>query len=77
MALDLRTFLRLRPCGEGRLCVRLPGVGVVRSWDTPRLQALRRGFAGKRWEEETAARALWGAPSRCLLPGGCAGTGQG
>uniref|UniRef100_A0A8D0FA23 Mevalonate kinase n=1 Tax=Strix occidentalis caurina TaxID=311401 RepID=A0A8D0FA23_STROC len=46
VALDLRTFLRLRPSGEGRVCVRLPGVGVVRSWDTPRLQALRRGFAG-------------------------------
>ncbi|XP_074743834.1 mevalonate kinase isoform X1 [Strix uralensis] len=45
VALDLRTFLRLRPSGEGRVCVRLPGVGVVRSWDTPRLQALRRGFA--------------------------------
>ncbi|XP_075625518.1 mevalonate kinase [Balearica regulorum gibbericeps] len=45
VALDLRTFLRLRPCGEGRVCVRLPGVGVVRSWDTPRLQALRGGFA--------------------------------
>ncbi|KAM6051303.1 mevalonate kinase isoform 3-T3 [Theristicus caerulescens] len=55
VALDLRTFLRLRPCGEGRVCVRLPGVGVVRSWDTPHLQALRRGFAGERWEEETAA----------------------
>ncbi|XP_059683526.1 mevalonate kinase isoform X4 [Gavia stellata] len=54
VALDLRTFLRLRPCGEGRVCVRLPAVGVVRSWDTPRLQALRRGFAGKRWAEETA-----------------------
>ncbi|XP_056182395.1 mevalonate kinase isoform X1 [Falco biarmicus] len=45
VALDLRTFLRLRPCGEGRVRVRLPGVGVVRSWETPRLQALRRGFA--------------------------------
>ncbi|XP_074777274.1 mevalonate kinase isoform X3 [Athene noctua] len=55
VALDLRTFLRLRPSAEGRVCVRLPGVGVVRSWDTLRLQALRRGFAGKSWEEETAA----------------------
>ncbi|XP_076209210.1 mevalonate kinase [Aptenodytes patagonicus] len=45
VALDLRTFLRLRPCGEGRVRVRLPGVGVVRSWDAPRLQALRRRFA--------------------------------
>ncbi|XP_075023647.1 mevalonate kinase isoform X1 [Calonectris borealis] len=70
VALDLRTFLRLRPCGEGRVCVRLPGVGVVRSWDTPRLQALRSGFAGKRWEEEAAARATCGAlgPARRLLP---------
>ncbi|XP_061230729.1 mevalonate kinase isoform X2 [Neopsephotus bourkii] len=48
VALDLRTFLRLRPCGERGLCVRLPGVSVVRSWDAPSLQALRRGFAGKR-----------------------------
>ncbi|XP_075371884.1 mevalonate kinase isoform X1 [Mycteria americana] len=45
VALDLRTFLRLRPCTEGRVCIRLPGVGVVRSWDTSCLQALRRGFA--------------------------------
>ncbi|XP_065502470.1 mevalonate kinase [Caloenas nicobarica] len=55
VALDLRTFLRLRPCAEGRVCVRLPGVGVLRSWDIPSLQALRSGFAGKRWEEERAA----------------------
>ncbi|KGL89465.1 Mevalonate kinase [Charadrius vociferus] len=58
VALDLRTFLRLRPCAEGRVCVRLPGVGVVRSWDTPRLQALRRGFAGRRWEPDPAAQQL-------------------
>ncbi|XP_064024492.1 mevalonate kinase [Pogoniulus pusillus] len=45
VALDLRTFLRLRPCGEGKVCIRLPGVGVERSWDTLRLQALRKGFA--------------------------------
>lgn len=55
VALDLRTFLRLRPCAEGRVCVRLPGVGVLRSWDIPSLQALRSGFAGKRWEEDPAA----------------------
>ncbi|XP_029881960.1 mevalonate kinase isoform X2 [Aquila chrysaetos chrysaetos] len=45
VALDLRTFLHLRPCAEGKVCVRLPGVGVVRSWDTSSLQALRRGVA--------------------------------
>ncbi|OPJ74940.1 mevalonate kinase isoform X1 [Patagioenas fasciata] len=45
VALDLRTFLRLRPCAEGQVCVRLPGVGVLRSWDIPSLQALRSGFA--------------------------------
>ncbi|XP_068019413.1 mevalonate kinase [Melanerpes formicivorus] len=45
VALDLRTFLRLRPCREGKICVRLPGVGLERSWDTLRLQALREGFA--------------------------------
>lgn len=45
VALNLRTFLRLRPCAEGKVCVRLPGVGVVRSWDTSSLQALRSGVA--------------------------------
>ncbi|XP_075291149.1 mevalonate kinase isoform X1 [Opisthocomus hoazin] len=45
VALDLRTFLRLRPCGEGGLRVRLPGVGVERSWDGAGLRALRGGFA--------------------------------
>ncbi|KAM6247188.1 mevalonate kinase [Porphyrio hochstetteri] len=44
-ALDLRTFLRLRPCAEGRVRIHLPGVGVLRSWDPPQLQALRTGFA--------------------------------
>ncbi|XP_010580372.1 PREDICTED: mevalonate kinase isoform X2 [Haliaeetus leucocephalus] len=45
VALNLRTFLRLRPCAEGKVCVRLPGVGVVRSWDTSSLQALRTSIA--------------------------------
>ncbi|NXO44225.1 KIME kinase, partial [Locustella ochotensis] len=47
VALDLRTFLRLRPGAEGRLSVSLPGVGVRRSWDTPELRALRGRIAGK------------------------------
>ncbi|XP_071619502.1 mevalonate kinase isoform X1 [Heliangelus exortis] len=44
VALDLRTFLRLRPSAEPRVCIRLPSVGAVRSWDTLSLQTLRRGF---------------------------------
>ncbi|NXY37295.1 KIME kinase, partial [Pomatorhinus ruficollis] len=47
VALDLRTFLRLRPGAESRLSVSLPGVGVRRSWDTPGLRALRGRIAGK------------------------------
>ncbi|NXW68161.1 KIME kinase, partial [Hirundo rustica] len=47
VALDLRTFLRLRPGAEGRLSVALPGVGVRRSWDTPGLRALRGRITGK------------------------------
>ncbi|NWZ81600.1 KIME kinase, partial [Poecile atricapillus] len=47
VALDLRTFLRLRPSAEGRVSVSLPGVGFGRSWDTPDLQALRGRIAGK------------------------------
>uniref|UniRef100_A0A8B9NY61 Mevalonate kinase n=1 Tax=Apteryx owenii TaxID=8824 RepID=A0A8B9NY61_APTOW len=46
VALDLRTFLRLRPGGGGSVTVRLPGVGVEASWDTPRLRALRSGCPG-------------------------------
>ncbi|XP_061865756.1 mevalonate kinase isoform X2 [Colius striatus] len=45
VALDLRTFLSLQPCAEGSIHIRLPGVGVARSWDTCSLQALCRGFA--------------------------------
>ncbi|XP_033374079.1 mevalonate kinase isoform X2 [Parus major] len=45
VALDLRTFLRLRPSAEGRVSVSLPGVGFRRSWDTPDLQALRGRIA--------------------------------
>lgn len=52
VALDLRTFLRLRPGAEGRLSVCLPGVGVRRSWDTPGLRALRGRIAGKARGEE-------------------------
>lgn len=76
MALDLRTFLCLRPCDDGRVCIRLPGVGIVRSWDTLCLQDLRKGFTGKRWEEETTARVSCGAlgPAPRLLPSDCAGT---
>lgn len=67
MALDLRTFLRLRPCGERGVCARLPGVGVVRSWDAPSLQALRRSFAGKRFPGGRVR--LWGLPDAfCLGP---------
>ncbi|KAM8797632.1 mevalonate kinase [Eudromia elegans] len=43
-ALDLRTFLRLRPGGGGAVAVRLPGVGVEAAWDLPRLRALRDAF---------------------------------
>ncbi|XP_074015700.1 mevalonate kinase isoform X2 [Numenius arquata] len=44
VALNLRTFLRLRPCGDSRVCIHLPGVSVRRSWDTSCLQDLQKGF---------------------------------
>ncbi|NXH49770.1 KIME kinase, partial [Dicaeum eximium] len=47
VALDLRTFLRLRRGAEGRLSISLPGVGVRRSWDSRGLRALRGRIAGK------------------------------
>uniref|UniRef100_A0A8B9TQ30 mevalonate kinase n=1 Tax=Anas platyrhynchos TaxID=8839 RepID=A0A8B9TQ30_ANAPL len=47
VALGLRTFLCLRPGGEGRLRVRLPGVGVLRSWEQPGLSALRERLGGE------------------------------
>ncbi|NXH85332.1 KIME kinase, partial [Edolisoma coerulescens] len=56
VALDLRTFLRLRPGAEGRLSVSLPGVGVRRSWDTPGLRALRGRIAGKGRGEQALPR---------------------
>lgn len=63
VALDLRTFLRLRPGAEGRLSVSLPGVGVRRSWDTPELRALRGRIAGKGREGSRCPGAVKG--SRC------------
>ncbi|NWT18876.1 KIME kinase, partial [Vireo altiloquus] len=60
VALDLRTFLRLRPGAEGRLSVSLPGVGVRRSWDTPALRALRGRIAGKARGEEQLPRCREG-----------------
>ncbi|NXR48145.1 KIME kinase, partial [Hippolais icterina] len=56
VALDLRTFLRLRPGAEGRLSVSLPGVGVRRSWDTPDLRALRGRIGGKGRGEDPLPR---------------------
>ncbi|NXU42159.1 KIME kinase, partial [Drymodes brunneopygia] len=58
VALDLRTFLRLRPGAEGRLSVSLPGVGVRRSWDTPGLRALRGRIAGKGRGKEPRGKQL-------------------
>ncbi|NWT54312.1 KIME kinase, partial [Erythrocercus mccallii] len=60
VALDLRTFLRLRPGAEGRLSVSLPGVDVRRSWDTPDLLALRGRIAGKGRGEERLPRGREG-----------------
>ncbi|NXB75037.1 KIME kinase, partial [Donacobius atricapilla] len=60
VALDLRTFLRLRPGAEGRLSVSLPGVGVRRSWDTPGLRALRGRIAGKGRGQEPLPRGSEG-----------------
>ncbi|KAI1233065.1 hypothetical protein IHE44_0006258 [Lamprotornis superbus] len=60
VALDLRTFLRLRPGSEGRLSVCLPGVGVRRSWDTPGLRALRGRIAGKGPGEDPLPRGSEG-----------------
>ncbi|RLV99885.1 hypothetical protein DV515_00009387 [Chloebia gouldiae] len=60
VALDLRTFLRLRPGAEGRLSVSLPGVGVRRSWDTPGLRALRGRIAGKARGKEALPRGTEG-----------------
>ncbi|KAJ7400699.1 Mevalonate kinase [Pitangus sulphuratus] len=57
VALDLRTFLRLRPGAEGRVRVCLPGVGVQRSWETPELRALRGRIAGKAGGEALPGRA--------------------
>lgn len=71
VALDLRTFLRLRPGAEGRLSVSLPGVGVRRSWDTPELRALRGRIAGKGRGEEPLPRGSEGLP---VLFGDRAGT---
>ncbi|OXB62167.1 hypothetical protein ASZ78_015349 [Callipepla squamata] len=45
VALGLRTFLRLRPCGGERLRVHLPGVGVRSGWDVAELRALRGRLA--------------------------------
>ncbi|NXH08331.1 KIME kinase, partial [Loxia leucoptera] len=76
VALDLRTFLRLRPGAEGRLSVSLPGVGVQRSWDIPGLRALRGRIAGKsRGKEELprgkqldALREFAGIPAGASAP---------
>ncbi|XP_039717897.1 mevalonate kinase isoform X3 [Pteropus medius] len=43
-ALNMRTFLRLQPQGNGKLDLNLPNIGIKRTWDVARLQLLDTSF---------------------------------
>ncbi|XP_058995898.1 mevalonate kinase isoform X2 [Mustela lutreola] len=44
MALNLRTFLRLQPHSNGKVCLNLPNIGVKRAWDVAGLQLQDTSF---------------------------------
>ncbi|XP_047616840.1 mevalonate kinase isoform X1 [Phacochoerus africanus] len=44
VALNLRTFLRLQPHNSGKVSLRLPNIGIQRTWDVARLQLLDTSF---------------------------------
>ncbi|KAL4699177.1 hypothetical protein H8959_011834 [Pygathrix nigripes] len=44
VALNLRTFLRLQPHGNGKVDLSLPNIGIKWAWDVARLQLLDTGF---------------------------------
>uniref|UniRef100_A0A7N5P4X9 Mevalonate kinase n=1 Tax=Ailuropoda melanoleuca TaxID=9646 RepID=A0A7N5P4X9_AILME len=46
VALNLRTFLRLQPHSNGKVCLNLPNIGVKRAWDVARLQLQDTSFLG-------------------------------
>uniref|UniRef100_A0A8P0TPI8 Mevalonate kinase n=1 Tax=Canis lupus familiaris TaxID=9615 RepID=A0A8P0TPI8_CANLF len=46
VALNLRTFLRLQPHSNGKMCLNLPNIGVKRAWDVARLQLQDTSFLG-------------------------------
>lgn len=46
VALNLRTFLVLRPQSNGKVSLNLPNVGIKQVWDVATLQLLDTGFLG-------------------------------
>ncbi|XP_032253896.1 mevalonate kinase isoform X1 [Phoca vitulina] len=44
VALNLRTFLRLQPHSNGKVCLNLPNIGVKQAWDVARLQLQDTSF---------------------------------
>lgn len=44
VALNLRTFLRLQPNSNGKVCLSLPNIGIKRAWEVSRLQLLDTNF---------------------------------
>ncbi len=50
--MNLRTFLRLQPHSNGKVCLDLPNIGIRRVWDVARLQLQDTSFLGKCSEQE-------------------------
>ncbi|XP_045315711.1 mevalonate kinase isoform X1 [Leopardus geoffroyi] len=44
VAVNLRTFLRLQPHSNGKVCLDLPNIGIKRVWDVARLQLQDTSF---------------------------------
>ncbi|XP_074868543.1 mevalonate kinase isoform X2 [Carettochelys insculpta] len=46
VALNLRTFLQIRPCDRGKVLVHLPDIGASLKWEAVQLQTLLITFSG-------------------------------
>lgn len=64
VALNLRTFLRLQPHSNGKVCLNLPNISVKRAWDVARLQLQDTSFLGKCSKKEPSVGRAWALTRR-------------
>ncbi|XP_006171278.1 mevalonate kinase isoform X2 [Tupaia chinensis] len=75
VALNLRTFLRLQPHSNGKVCLNLPNIGVKQTWDVARLEQLDTSFleqgdiTAPTLEQLEKLKEATGLPKDCAVTG--------